>query len=138
MTISRLALLLTGYLLAVGGLSPVLAAQRQSDPCVGTTCKLADARGKCPPSYHRDIACANNKEAKPCLRVCVPNDTNKVETTTSLESAQCKAVTHYGVHGCDPLPNATCKATYDKQYVCPPNPLMKSPCYLVCVPKKTD
>jgi hypothetical protein len=134
--ISHLAVLLTGTSLAVGAFNLVQAAQRQSNPCVGTTCKLPDAQGKCPPSYHRDISCANSQDAKPCLSVCVPNRTNKLETS-SPESGECKSVSHYGVHGCEPLPDATCKDAYQKQWACPPNPNMKAPCYLECIPKKT-
>ena len=45
----------------------------------------------------------------------------------------CKSVKHYNVTGCEVLPDQTCPAGYHKQAVDPPNPMMKSPSYLMCV-----
>ena len=45
----------------------------------------------------------------------------------------CKPVEHYGVKGCEPLPDQTCPPGYHKQAVNPPNPMMKTPTYLMCV-----
>ena len=48
----------------------------------------------------------------------------------------CKAVEHYGVKGCELLPDRTCPAGYHQQAVDPPNSMMKGPTYLMCVPDK--
>jgi hypothetical protein len=48
----------------------------------------------------------------------------------------CKPAKHYGVSGCELLPDQTCPAGYHKQAVGPPNPQMKSPTYLMCVADK--
>ena len=47
---------------------------------------------------------------------------------------ECKPVTHYGVQGCELSAQSACPKGYHKQGVCPPNPLMKAPCYLMCDP----
>jgi hypothetical protein len=48
----------------------------------------------------------------------------------------CKPVKHYGVSGCEPLPDQTCPPGYHKQAVNPPNPQMMGPTYLMCVADK--
>jgi hypothetical protein len=53
-------------------------------------------------------------------------------------SPPCKAVEHYGVKGCELLPDRTCPAGYHQQAVDPPNPMMKGPTYLMCVPDKAQ
>jgi hypothetical protein len=58
----------------------------------------------------------------------------------SVSAAQsapaCKPVTRYGVSGCELLPDRTCPAGYHQQVVDPPDPRMKAPSYLMCVPDK--
>lgn len=54
---------------------------------------------------------------------------------TNTPSA-CKPVKQYGVSGCELLPDHTCPAGYHKQAVGPPNPQMKAPARLMCVPDK--
>jgi len=49
---------------------------------------------------------------------------------------KCKAVTHYGVSGCEPLPDQTCPEGYHKQAVEPSNPQIKGPTFLMCVADK--
>jgi len=51
-------------------------------------------------------------------------------------SPACKPVKHYGVSGCELLPDQTCPPGYHKEAVGPPNPQMKSPVYLMCVADK--
>jgi len=48
----------------------------------------------------------------------------------------CKAVTRYGVSGCELQPDQSCPAGYHKQVVDPPDPRMKGPSYLMCVADK--
>ena len=48
----------------------------------------------------------------------------------------CKPVEHYGVKGCEILPDQTCPPGYHKKVVDPPNPRMTTPSYLMCVPDK--
>ena len=50
--------------------------------------------------------------------------------------SSCKPVKQYGVSGCELLPDRTCSPGYHKQVVDPPNPLMKAPSRLMCVPDK--
>jgi hypothetical protein len=50
--------------------------------------------------------------------------------------AACKPVKQYGVSGCELLPDHTCPPGYHKQVVDPPNPQMKAPSRLMCVPDK--
>ena len=50
----------------------------------------------------------------------------------------CKPVKRYGVHGCDPARNGSCPKGYDWIGVCPPNPMMKAPCVLMCVPHRQE
>lgn len=50
--------------------------------------------------------------------------------------SECKPVTRYGVTGCELLPDRSCPAGYHKQAVDPPDPRMKAPSYLMCVPDK--
>jgi len=50
----------------------------------------------------------------------------------------CKPVERYGVKGCEILPDQTCPPGYHKQVVDPPNPMMKTPSYLMCVPDKSE
>jgi hypothetical protein len=57
-------------------------------------------------------------------------------TSVADSSPACKAVKHYGVSGCELLPNQTCPRGYHKQSVGPSNPQMKSPTYLMCVADK--
>jgi hypothetical protein len=54
----------------------------------------------------------------------------------SNPSPACKAVSHYGVSGCELLPHETCPPGYRVQSVDPPNPMMKGPSYLMCVAVK--
>jgi hypothetical protein len=53
-----------------------------------------------------------------------------------VPQSDCKPVTRFGVHGCDPLRNGSCPKGYDWISVCPPNPTMKAPCRLMCVPHR--
>jgi len=55
-----------------------------------------------------------------------------------VPQSDCKPVTRYGVHGCDPLRNGSCPTGYDWISVCPPNPMMKAPCRLMCVPHRKE
>ncbi|MBZ5667051.1 MAG: hypothetical protein LAO30_20920 [Acidobacteriia bacterium] len=48
-------------------------------------------------------------------------------------SPSCKPVTHYGVSGCERLPDQSCPPGYHQQIVDPPNPRMKAPSYIMCV-----
>jgi len=48
----------------------------------------------------------------------------------------CKPVQHYGVKGCEPLPDQSCPAGYHKQAVEPSDPRMKGPTFLMCVPNE--
>jgi hypothetical protein len=50
------------------------------------------------------------------------------------QSDVCKSATHWGVKGCEPLPDGSCPKGYTKQPACPSNPQMKAPCWLMCVP----
>ncbi len=50
--------------------------------------------------------------------------------------ANCKPITHLGVSGCELLPDQTCPKGYHKEVVGPPNPQMKAPSRLMCVPDK--
>ena len=54
------------------------------------------------------------------------------------QAVQCRPVTHYKVKGCEPESDGSCNKEYKKTCVCPPNPMMKAPCYLICVPEKTS
>jgi hypothetical protein len=48
----------------------------------------------------------------------------------------CKPIKHYGVSGCELLISSgerRCPSGYSEKWVCPPNPMMKSPCYGMCV-----
>lgn len=56
-------------------------------------------------------------------------------TATNPPSA-CKPITHLGVSGCELLPDHTCPPGYHVQAVGPPNPQMKAPTRLMCVPDK--
>jgi hypothetical protein len=58
--------------------------------------------------------------------------------STAAESPACKPVKHYGVSGCELLPDQTCPPGYHKQPVDPPNPQMKGPTYLMCVADKSQ
>jgi hypothetical protein len=51
-------------------------------------------------------------------------------------TSSCKAVTRYGVSGCEMLPDQSCPTGYHKQAVDPPDPRMKAPSYLMCVADK--
>jgi hypothetical protein len=53
-------------------------------------------------------------------------------------SLACKPAKHYGVSGCELLPDQTCPPGYHKQAVGPSNPQMKSPTYFMCVADKTQ
>ena len=56
---------------------------------------------------------------------------------SAAESAPtCKAVTRYGVSGCEMLADQTCPPGYHKRVVDPPDPRMKAPSYLMCVADK--
>jgi hypothetical protein len=48
----------------------------------------------------------------------------------------CKPVKRYGVSGCELLLDRTCPQGYHKQVVDPPDPRMKAPSYIMCVPDK--
>ena len=48
----------------------------------------------------------------------------------------CKPATLYGVSGCELLPDHTCPPGYHKESVGPPNPKMKAPARLMCLPDK--
>ena len=50
----------------------------------------------------------------------------------------CKAVVRYGVKGCEILPDGTCPPGYHKEAVSPPDPRMKAPTFLMCVPDKPE
>lgn len=53
-------------------------------------------------------------------------------------SSACKPVEHYGVKGCELLPDRTCPTGYHQQAVNPPNPQMMTPTFLMCVSDKTQ
>ena len=53
-------------------------------------------------------------------------------------SPGCKSVEHYGVKGCEPLPDQSCPAGHHKQAAEPSNPQMKGPTFLMCVPDKPE
>jgi len=55
-------------------------------------------------------------------------------SAAAQQPPSCKPVEHYGVKGCEILPDQTCPPGYHKQVVDPPNPMMKTPSYLMCVP----
>jgi hypothetical protein len=44
----------------------------------------------------------------------------------------------YGVKGCELLPDQSCPPGYHKQAVGPPDPRMKAPTVLMCVPDKPE
>ena len=46
---------------------------------------------------------------------------------------ECKAVTYWGVTGCEPTAHGECAKGYHKQAACPTNPMIKAPCRLLCV-----
>jgi len=46
----------------------------------------------------------------------------------------CKPVERYGVKGCEVLPEKTCPPGYHKKVIHPPNPMMTTPSYVICVP----
>ena len=52
--------------------------------------------------------------------------------------ASCKPITRYGVTGCELLPDRTCPAGYHQKVVDPPDPRMKAPSVLMCVPDKPE
>jgi len=54
----------------------------------------------------------------------------------TVNPVACKPVKHYGVSGCEVLADQTCPVGYHKQIVDPPNPMMKSPSYMMCVEDK--
>ena len=47
---------------------------------------------------------------------------------------ECKPVEYFGVKGCEPLPDRTCPPGHHLQVVNPPDPRMKAPSRLMCVP----
>ena len=54
---------------------------------------------------------------------------------------ECKAVTHWGISGCEISAKGECPKGYHEGWACPPNPAMKAPCYRMCVadaPSKND
>lgn len=55
-----------------------------------------------------------------------------------VPQSDCKPVKRYGIHGCDPVRNGSCPKDYDWKGVCPPNPMMKGPCVLMCVPHRKE
>ena len=57
-------------------------------------------------------------------------------TATDAPPPTCKPVKVYGVSGCELLPDHTCPPGYHKQVVNPPDPRMKAPSRLMCVPDK--
>ena len=59
-----------------------------------------------------------------------------IGTALAQETPSCKAVQHYGVKGCDLLPDKSCPPGYHKQAVGPPNPQMMGPTFLMCVADK--
>ena len=52
---------------------------------------------------------------------------------TAQPAPACKPVEHYGVKGCEILPDQTCPSGYHKQAVGPSDPRMKGPAFLMCV-----
>jgi hypothetical protein len=50
------------------------------------------------------------------------------------ESAACKAVTHWGIKGCERFTDGSCPKGHTQHVACPANPMIKAPCYLMCVP----
>lgn len=56
--------------------------------------------------------------------------------TAARPPSNCKPVTHLGVSGCDLLPDRSCPKGYHIKAVEPPNPQMKAPTRLMCVPDK--
>ena len=63
-----------------------------------------------------------------------PNAQNTQEPAKRVSDR--KPIKHYGVSGCELLISAgerRCPAGYAEKWVGPPNPMMKSPCYAMCV-----
>jgi hypothetical protein len=56
--------------------------------------------------------------------------------SAAQSSSACKPVTHYGVSGCERLPDQSCPPGYHEQIFDPPNPRMKAPGYIMCVADK--
>ena len=48
----------------------------------------------------------------------------------------CTPVKYFGVSGCELLPDRSCPPGYHKEVVNPPDPRMKAPSRLMCVPDK--
>ena len=42
-------------------------------------------------------------------------------------------MTYFGVKGCQISDKRECPKGYHPQWICPPNPMMKAPCRLMCV-----
>jgi hypothetical protein len=59
-----------------------------------------------------------------------------ISESAAQSSPACKPVTHYGVSGCERLPDQSCPAGYHQQVVDPPNPRMGAPSYIMCVADK--
>lgn len=60
----------------------------------------------------------------------------RVTQATAKAVSDCKPVRHYGISGCELLISGGkrhCPSGYREEAVGPPNPMMKSPCYLMCV-----
>jgi len=66
------------------------------------------------------------------LAICL----SLVVTVSAQQGDSCKPVQHYGVKGCQLLPDKTCPSGYHKQAVNPPNPQMMGPTFLMCVADK--
>ena len=57
-------------------------------------------------------------------------------TEPAKRVGDCKPIKRYGVSGCELLISAgerRCPSGYSETWVCPSNPMMKSPCYATCV-----
>src|SRR5215470_5662577 len=59
-----------------------------------------------------------------------------VSMTASDPPPSCKPVKQYGISGCELLPDRSCPPGYHKEVVNPPDPRMKAPSRLMCVPDK--
>lgn len=59
-----------------------------------------------------------------------------IPVNAANQTPACKPVTHYGVSGCELLPDRTCPPGHHKQAVGPPNPQMMGPTFLMCVPDR--
>lgn len=60
------------------------------------------------------------------------------EGNPPAQSPSCKPVTRWDVKGCERLADGSCPKDYVQKTACPSNPMIKAPCYLMCVPAPKD